>query len=224
MLKKKAMPQTGTESERASTRPYAGAQAKPLPSNTGQEAVSKKAHRRMSENATKPSASERANAIGNRITTTQQKILAEFRVCGILSMACRTAGAGRSTHYTAMTNSQAYRVAFGDAQEEAADRIEQEAYRRAVEGVEEPVFYQGNVCGVIRKYSDQLLVRLLAARKPREYGTHRAEITGKDGQALGAQPNEPEHDWSRLTDDELNTMLRLQKKLCGLPENREGGD
>lgn len=219
MLIKKATPQIGADSGRASARPYAGAQAKPLPSNAGQVAASDKPQRHTSKIGTKPSASERAYAIGKRITTTQQKILAEYRVCGILSMACRTAGAGRSTHYTAMANSPAYREAFGDAQEEAADRIEQEAYRRAVEGVEEPVFYQGNVCGVIRKYSDQLLVRLLAARKPREYGTRRAEITGKDGEALGAQPEEPASDLSLLTCEELETMKRILLKSQGLPED-----
>ena len=52
------------------------------------------------------------------------------------------------------------------ANEESADRLELEARRRAVEGVDEPVFYQGVEVGTVRKYSDALLQFLLKARRP----------------------------------------------------------
>jgi len=56
---------------------------------------------------------------------------------------------------------------------EAADRLEQEAWRRAVEGVEEPVVSMGKLVRdedgkpiALRKYSDTLMLALLRAHKP----------------------------------------------------------
>jgi hypothetical protein len=64
----------------------------------------------------------------------------------------------------------AYRRAFERAKEGAADRLEGEARRRAVDGVEEPVgWYQGKPGGLVRKYSDRLLVLLLKAWIPERY-------------------------------------------------------
>ena len=55
-----------------------------------------------------------------------------------------------------------------------AARLEDEARRRAVEGWEEPVWYQGDQCGTVRKYSDTLLICLLKAHHPEKY-TDRTE-------------------------------------------------
>jgi hypothetical protein len=41
--------------------------------------------------------------------------------------------------------------------------------RRARDGIEEPRFYEGAVCGHVRKYSDALLIFLLKARRPEKY-------------------------------------------------------
>lgn len=54
-----------------------------------------------------------------------------------------------------------------DAVDEAVDRLEQEAWRRAADGVEEPVFYKGIAVGSVQKYSDQLLTLLLRAYRPK---------------------------------------------------------
>lgn len=50
-----------------------------------------------------------------------------------------------------------------------ADVLEAEARRRAVDGVAEPVFYQGTQVGTVQKYSDTLLMFLLKSRKPEAY-------------------------------------------------------
>jgi hypothetical protein len=46
---------------------------------------------------------------------------------------------------------------------------EDEAHRRAFNGVDEPVFYQGVPCGSIRKYSDTLAMFLLKAHEPERF-------------------------------------------------------
>lgn len=47
--------------------------------------------------------------------------------------------------------------------------LEDEAHRRAFEGVDKPVFYQGDECGTIREYSDTLAIFLLKAHNPEKY-------------------------------------------------------
>lgn len=58
-----------------------------------------------------------------------------------------------------------------DAAEQAALQssaflLEDEAFRRAVTGVEKAIYRKGEVVGTEKVYSDTLLVRLLAARNP----------------------------------------------------------
>lgn len=55
------------------------------------------------------------------------------------------------------------------AYEAGADALAAEAQRRGVNGVDEPVLYQGKICGVVRKYSDTLLMFMLKARDPLRY-------------------------------------------------------
>lgn len=52
----------------------------------------------------------------------------------------------------------------------AVAALESEAVRRALAGVEVPVFHQGRECGSTVKHSDQLLMFLLKTLKPARYG------------------------------------------------------
>jgi hypothetical protein len=76
----------------------------------------------------------------------------------------------------------AYAEKFASAREEAVDLLEGEALRRAVQGVEEPVFYKGERVdkGQVRRYSDVLLIFLLKANRPVKF-RDRVEITDPDG-------------------------------------------
>ena len=77
--------------------------------------------------------------------------------------------------------------------EQAAQRLEAEAKRRAVEGVEEPVFYQGKQCGVIKRYSDALLMFLLKGAMPDKYKERTStELTGAGGKDLRVEFVSPE--------------------------------
>jgi len=57
--------------------------------------------------------------------------------------------------------------------------LESEAVRRALSGVEVPVFHQGRECGNTVKHSDQLLMFLLKTLKPSRYAG------GKDASPVG---------------------------------------
>jgi hypothetical protein len=55
------------------------------------------------------------------------------------------------------------------AEETGTDALEDEARRRAMDGVDKPVFYKGQRCGYVREYSDTLLIFTLKARRPEKY-------------------------------------------------------
>ena len=56
-----------------------------------------------------------------------------------------------------------------EAYEAGTDALEDAARRRAVTGVETPVYYGGKKIGETRKYSDALLMFLLRSRRPERY-------------------------------------------------------
>jgi hypothetical protein len=100
----------------------------------------------------------------------QEVFLAQLRETGNVSAAARAAGTCRSRCYEWRRRDQAFAADWADALEEAADRLEMEAFRRAVKGVDEDRFFQGSVVGEVTRYSDSLLMFLLRARRPERFG------------------------------------------------------
>jgi hypothetical protein len=66
----------------------------------------------------------------------------------------------------------AFNVECLDAIEHGNDLMEDEARRRAVDGVTEPVFHQGKVCGEVTRYSDKLLQFMLTVRRYKNIGQY----------------------------------------------------
>lgn len=62
-----------------------------------------------------------------------------------------------------------FRGRMEEALSDAAVILEDEARRRAIEGVEEPILYKGEITGSKIKYSDALLLALLKAHYPEKY-------------------------------------------------------
>lgn len=111
----------------------------------------------------------------------QAVFLAAYRESGNIRLACEVAGLTRTTHYAWLKEDPDYAERFKYAQMEAAELLEEEARRRAVEGVDEPVgWYQGSPGGTVRRYSDTLLIFLLKGAKPEKY-RERYEHSGVDG-------------------------------------------
>lgn len=79
------------------------------------------------------------------------------------------AGISRSRVYQLRKEDEEFARDWDEAEEKGSDYIEDEARRRAVEGVTKPVFYQGDVCGYVQEYSDTLLIQILKARRPDKY-------------------------------------------------------
>jgi hypothetical protein len=83
--------------------------------------------------------------------------------------ACRVSEIARTAVYQWRKDDAAFAKRWEDALAIGADSLEEEAVRRAREGVDEPVFYKGDICGAVRKYSDTLLIFLLKGAKPSKY-------------------------------------------------------
>lgn len=58
---------------------------------------------------------------------------------------------------------------WADAEQQAADKLEREAWRRAVEGTDKPVTFRGIVTDTYKEYSDRMLEILLKAHRPEKF-------------------------------------------------------
>jgi hypothetical protein len=117
-----------------------------------------------------------------RTGTWQNRFIAELRKRGIVADACKVARLSRSTAYEHKEADKAFAAQWQAALEDAADVMEGEAFRRAVKGVLEPVFYQGEEAGTVRRYSDSLLMFLLKGARPVKFReTTKVEHSGEIG-------------------------------------------
>ena len=102
-----------------------------------------------------------------------------------MQAACNAVAISRQALYAHKKKNPDFAEEWSSAIDAGSDKLEDEALRRAHDGVDEPVFYQGEIVGHVRKYSDTLLMFLLKGRRPQKYRDHlRAEVTGKDGEPI----------------------------------------
>ena len=109
----------------------------------------------------------------------QARFLESFRVYANISAACRVAGVSRPTIYEWQEHDEQFAAEFKLAEVASTESLEREAYRRAVEGVDKPVFQGKELVGTIREYSDTLLIVLLKARRPDVY-RERLDVTTRE--------------------------------------------
>ena len=125
----------------------------------------------------------------------------------VVSHACRAVGISYRHAYKTRETDEDFAKAWDEAMEQGIDRAEQEAFRRAVVGFEEPVIDKGRLAyryeryvddeGVehyrilldangqpvpltVRKHSDALMALMLKGRRKKVFAD-RTELTGADG-------------------------------------------
>ena len=145
--------------------------------------------------------------------------LAAYRATCSIVRASEAAGISRFAHYRMFERSAEYRAAFEAATIMGADALEDEAIRRAREGVVRQVLYHGMPAMELvdpnkpelglkareeREYSDPLLLALLKAKKPREY---------RDRLEHDVAPN-----LARKFDGTMEDLLLLYGTLLATPE------
>lgn len=134
--------------------------------------------------------------VSKRCPEIEERFLNGLRNSWSISKSARDVGIGPDTAYAWRAASRGtlnektgiyaddFCVRWDQAQEAGIERIEDEAVRRAVEGVEKPVYQQGVIAGSITEYSDTLMGLVLRGKLPARYNTERHEHTGKDGQPM----------------------------------------
>jgi hypothetical protein len=100
------------------------------------------------------------------------------------------------SHYTWLKEDATYQERYRDAEQVATDTLIAEATRRAVDGVEDVVLYEGQpvkVGGktlVRHRYSDNLLMFLIKAKRPEYRDRVQLDLRNPPGQ--GGDPDEGE--------------------------------
>lgn len=95
-----------------------------------------------------------------------------------VTWACQATGVPRRTAYDWRDADPAFAKGWEEAVELGTDALEDEAIRRAHQGVDKPVYQGGRKVGTVREYSDTLLIFMLKARRPEKF-KERAQIDHK---------------------------------------------
>ena len=101
----------------------------------------------------------------------REQFLQALADSGSVTAAVATAGTSRTRVYELRKTDAAFAAAWDEAEEIAIDRLQDEARRRAIEGVAEPLSAGKLVRGdddqpiMVQRYSDNLLLALLKARR-----------------------------------------------------------
>lgn len=145
--------------------------------------------------------------MANKSIDWKPAFLEALRNVPVIRHACEVVGVNRSTAWRARQDDEQFSQDWDEALEEGIDRAEQEAFRRAVVGFEEPVVHQGRLQYVyerlvdsegqevyrpvldangqpvpltVKKHSDALLALYLKGRRKKVYAD-RTELTGPEG-------------------------------------------
>lgn len=99
----------------------------------------------------------------------REAFLSWLRLGATPTRAARECKLGRRTVFDWREKDPEFKLAWEEAVEAGIHRLEDEAVRRGVDGVDRPVFQGGECVGFVREYSDDLLKFMLAARDPARF-------------------------------------------------------
>lgn len=99
-------------------------------------------------------------------TTRWNKFLNVLEKVGIIAEACRQSKISTSVYYSRYNKSEKFRRLVDEAMMNSTQILRDEAMKRAVYGVEKPIWYKGVRVGTDKVYSDSLLLALLKSRDP----------------------------------------------------------
>ena len=109
--------------------------------------------------------------MSNRRRTWENAFFAALEKTGVVAWAAKAAGVGRRTVYDHLQADPEFGERWQDALDTAADTLQGELLRRALEGEQVPVYYKGKVVGHKTRKSDALLmfaIKNLQRRRERE--------------------------------------------------------
>jgi hypothetical protein len=134
-----------------------------------------------------------------------EDLLNEISERGNITDSCKVVGIKRITHYKRCDRDEEYAKRAEAAHKQGLKQLEDHAVKRAIRGVDKPVFFQGVEIARVTEYSDSLLQFLLQSNDPKY--KRKQEITGADGGPLALLV--------QLTDDELDAEIAKLRKDAG---------
>lgn len=93
-----------------------------------------------------------------------------FAATGSVAFAAKRAGIPRTTLYRERQRDSAFARRWEEARRLGVDRLNDEAFKRAIKGTKRPVFQGGQKVGDVRVYDNRLLLALLKVHHPETYG------------------------------------------------------
>lgn len=158
----------------------------------------------------------------------QRAFLRALTETGDVRAACAKVGLSNEAAYRARSTYPAFAAAWDRALGQSVAVLEQVAYERAVEGVEEQVWHAGKVVGTRRRYSEVLLRSLVVKADPapkknqskkalREAAIAAAKLA--DGFFLEKPPRSDDEVWESLT-RKLDKLALHQRRKGALAAER----
>lgn len=114
----------------------------------------------------------------------REQFLELFRIHGKTSVVSNLMGISRHCVNQWCVRVKGFREELEAANEEYCDRLEEEARRRGVDGVESAIYHQGVVVGKERLYSDRLLIKLLEGARPGKYSRKERVVNHTGGYSI----------------------------------------
>lgn len=115
----------------------------------------------------------------------QIEFLKAFELVGTITGAAREVIMSKGTHHywmrldkSGVPKDKKYYSAFEQAEESAVELMISEARRRGIVGTERDVRWKGEVVGIERKYSDNLLMFLIKAQRPEYRDRYEPAVAG----------------------------------------------
>jgi hypothetical protein len=104
----------------------------------------------------------------------QVAVVQAMAACGCVREACARVGISPEAVYELRRrpDAQSFRLAMELALDGAADKVDDAVFSRAINGVEVPHYYKGELVGTHRRYDERLAMFILRYRKPHRYGRH----------------------------------------------------
>lgn len=118
----------------------------------------------------------------------REKFLKRLAETANITLSSNSIGMTRNALYNIRARDPEFAKAWDDALEEATDALEFEARRRALHGTDKPVFHRGKKCGIIKEYSDTLMIVLLKAHRGEKFKErYQGELSGPGGAPIPAE-------------------------------------
>jgi len=120
-----------------------------------------------------------ASVLRTGLSPEQVEFLRAYLCVGSIARAAKLSGIHRQRHFEWMRSAR-YVECFTEAQSQTAIALEEEARRRALNGVLEPIYQSKELVGYKRRFSDSLLAMLLEANNPEKFKVPDKKTETKD--------------------------------------------